>query len=223
MSFLDLLFPKRCVGCRKQGSYFCIRCQGLAKLQFPQVCPVCERNSIGGITHKWCRKKGYVPEGLFSVWVYEGVLRKLIWKLKYKFVSDMALEIAKAAMVQKWPEWLEQEFVVVPVPLHWVRQNWRGFNHAEEIARQIAGRSGSRMENLLTRSKYTASQVGKSEDERKKNIAGVFKLNDNVAMEQSSNILLFDDVWTSGATLLEATRVLKRAGFKKVWCLTLAR
>ena len=77
MGILDFLYPKRCVGCKKTGDYLCASCLSLAKLHFPQVCPVCERNSIDGLTHVRC-KKGFVPNGLISLWDYQGVPKKAI-------------------------------------------------------------------------------------------------------------------------------------------------
>lgn len=223
MSILDFLYPKRCAGCKQQGRYFCQKCQATAKHQFPQVCPICERSSIDGITHTLCKRKGNAPEGLFSVWVYEGTVRRLIGKLKYKFVSDTASDLVEAVLRVQFPEYLRQEFIIIPIPLHWTRQNWRGFNHTEELAKGIAAHNGWRVVNLLQRTRPTKAQVGLRETERRRNIEGVFKLANNATIEQSNNILLFDDVWTTGATMLEAVRVLKKAGFEKIWCLTLAR
>src|SRR3989344_6750086 len=91
---IEWLFPKKCVGCKTSGFYFCPQCANLAKPHFPQVCPVCEKPSIDGLTHKYCQNTIF-PNGMFCCWVYEGTIRKLIWKLKYKFISDMAQELAQ--------------------------------------------------------------------------------------------------------------------------------
>ncbi|MDO8599959.1 MAG: ComF family protein [bacterium] len=224
MSILDFLYPKRCAGCPSAGNYFCQKCQLGAKLQFPQVCPVCERSSIDGITHSLCKRRGNAPEGLFSIWVYEGVVRRLIGKLKYKFVSDAASDLVDAFLKIQLPEYLKQDFVVVPIPLHWSRQNWRGFNHTEELVKGIASKNGWRVVNLLKRTRPTKAQVGLREADREKNVFGIFAINPHYPLiTGNQSLLLFDDVWTTGATMLEASRTLKKAGFKKVWCLTLAR
>lgn len=232
MEIFDFFYPKHCVGCKKTGGYFCTSCQALAKLHFPQVCPVCERNSVGGVTHKGC-KKAWVPDGLTALWVYEGIPRKLILKLKYKFVSDIAECCATIAAdllkdlhqsTPDAPKWGSDKFTIVPIPLHWTRENWRGFNHAEELSKLLAKEMGWQFANLLVRKKLTSPQVGLKEKQRKSNLNGAFVLNPHYSkFTIPYSVLLFDDVWTTGATMKEACRVLKKAGFKSVWCLTLAR
>lgn len=231
MSILDLFYPKSCAGCRKIGTYFCPNCIANTRLHFPQVCPVCERPSLDGLSHTGCRAS-ISPEGLTSVWNFEGAPRKLITKLKYKFVEEVALSLASsAAGVLKniprtkpgSPNWTREKFTLVPVPLHWTRKNWRGFNHVEEIAKILAGLMGWDVVPLLTRPKKTRPQVGLKEDERKKNVEGIFEINPHSRFTIPDSVLLFDDVWTTGATIREATKTLKEAGCKRVWCLTLAR
>lgn len=229
-SILDFLFPKRCIGCKKQGSYFCPSCVESAKPHFPQVCPVCERPSPDGVRHKYCDKH-QTPSGLHSIWAYEGAPRKLIIKLKYRFISDIADELAEIVTnsLKSYKSlagnsvWLEEKVTVVPIPLHWKRENWRGFNQSEELGRQIASKMGWDFKNLLVRAKPTAHQVGLRGKSRRENVQGVFALNNHIAIQPSNNVIIFDDVWTTGATMKEATKVLKQSGAHSVWCLTLAR
>ncbi len=231
VSLLDLLFPKKCAGCGEFGTYFCASCIQAAKPCFSQACPVCERASIDGITHARCRK-GLTPDGLTSVWEYEKAPRELILKLKYKYVTDVGLSLAVPAsgtlknIIRSnpaSPKWTDKQLVLVPIPLHWTRNNWRGFNHVEEVGKILAQLMGWEMINLLVRSKMAKQQVGLKGKERKENIQGVFNLASNSPVSSLSQVVLFDDVWTTGATMLEAVKVLKKAGFKRVWCLTLAR
>ncbi len=219
------------MGCGKNGTYFCGLCIASSKLFFPQICPVCERPSLDGVTHKRCKKTG-VPDGLISIWVYQGAPRKLIQKLKYKFVRDIALSLASptAGLLKsiqrntpETPVWKDEKWVIVPIPLYWTRENWRGFNQSEEAADLLAALMGWKVTPILVRVKAGKHQVGLKARDRKGNVAGIFKLSNNLTIQPSSNIILFDDVWTTGATMLEAVKILKEAGFKKVWCLTLAR
>lgn len=232
LSLLDFLFPKRCAGCGKGGTYFCALCILSSKLHFPQVCPVCERNSNDGLTHIRCVQKD-LPDGLTAIWAYDGALRKLISKLKYKFVREMALSLSSsgAGMLKIMernspysPAWKKDKLVLVPIPLYWTRKNWRGFNHVEEMGKLLAGMMGWKMLPLLVRKRPTQPQVGLKEKQRRKNVQDAFaiKHHSSIAVWPNS-VLLFDDVWTTGATMLEACRVLKKAGTKRVWCLTLAR
>lgn len=233
MSILDLLFPRKCAGCGTAGTYFCPSCVAAAKLHFPQVCPVCERPSLDGIKHKWCYLP-YTSSGLTAIWAYEGVPRKLIHRLKYKYISEMAESLAQAAADtlksskqnrKDSPDWAGGRLLILPIPLHWMRENWRGFNHTEEVAKELARIMDWKVVNLLKRTKRTASQVGLKGDDRQKNIEGAFAVNPACPPEpwRRRDVLLFDDVWTTGATMRQATKVLKKAGFRNVWCLTLAR
>ncbi len=173
------------------------------------------------------------PDGLTAIWAYEGAPRKLIGKLKYKFVEEIALSLSSSAsgMLKIMernspysPRWEKDKLALVPVPLHWTRKNWRGFNHVEEVGKLLAGMMGWEVAPLLVRSVSTKPQVGLKGKERKKNIAGVFTLDPAYTLSTVHYaLILFDDVWTTGATMKEAAKVLKEAGFKKVWCLTLAR
>ena len=230
MCILDIIFPKKCAGCGEFGTYFCVSCIQSSKLYFPQACPKCERASIDGITHVRCRKR-LTPDGLTSVWEYEKAPRELILKLKYKYVTDVGLSLAVPASgtlknIKRSnptsPKWTDK-LILVPIPLHWTRNNWRGFNHVEEVGKILAQLMGWEMTNLLERSKMAKQQVGLKGKERKENVQGVFNLVSNPPASSLDTIILFDDVWTTGSTMLEATRVLKQAGFKRVWCLTLAR
>lgn len=235
MSILDIFYPKKCSGCQKKGVYFCKDCVGSSKSCFPQICPICGRASVDGVTHIRCKRRIY-PEGLTSLWNYEGVSKKAILKLKYKFVSDLVEELS-GIVVDKLktvpqnaigaPRWEDEKFTMVSIPLHWTKQNWRGFNHAEELAKAISVKMGWNYVNALSRTKMTRPQVGLREEERRRNMEGVFSLSPSLSPRFSeksySKVLLFDDVWTTGSTMLEATKVLKVAGFRYVWCLTLAR
>lgn len=204
---------------------------------------MCERLSVDGVTHKWCRKR-ISPDGLTSIWTYEGAPRKLISKLKYKFVKEAALSLSSAAagtlgVMERSspysPAWKRDKLVIVPVPLHWRRKNWRGFNHVEEAGKLLAQVMRWEALPLLVRRKPSKPQVGLKKKEREKNVQGIFAINKHARgtlatpalpagrRDIRDTFVLFDDVWTTGATMLEACRVLKEAGAKRVWCLTLAR
>lgn len=100
---------------------------------------------------------------------------------------------------------------IVPVPLHWTRYAWRGYNQAEEIAKVIANIAQKPMIHLLKRAHRAPYQSQVNKDERQQNVAGVFVLNKEKAHYKNKKILLIDDVMTSGATLQEAS--------KELWCL----
>lgn len=230
---LDLLFPKRCVGCKKFDSYFCVECVANIK-QAELVCPKCEKSAVGGQTHPICRRH-FGLDGLWSLGVYEDPLKKAIQKLKYdpKLVRDF-VPVLVDIILEYWARYQPFVFdqikkdggrgwVVIPVPLHWWRENKRGFNQSGEIGKLLSKNLGLEYSEILKRTRYTWSQAKLKSKERQKNIRGAFAVSDSALLSSYTNILLIDDVWTTGATLKECCYVLKRSGAKKVWALTLAR
>ncbi len=230
MNILDFIFPKRCVGCGSYGSYFCNNCINNIQ-QDNLVCPVCERSAIGGETHPLCRSK-YRLDGLWSLGVYQGSLKLAIQKLKYRWVTSIAQTLVDI-LVEYWAKfspWFFKDikktkgagWVVVPVPLYWTRQNLRGFNQSSLIGKLLSRSMGLGYSELLIRNRLTKTQVGRSSKDRKQNIKGAFSISATCTLPPA-NCLLIDDVWTTGSTLKECAYVLKRAGVKKVWAITLAR
>ena len=228
-SFLDLLFPRRCLGCGRSGGYFCASCINLVSLNNQDICPVCTKASIGGLTHYGCVSP-LALDGLTAVFNYRGLVKKAIKKLKYRFVSDLAEDLVEVFLSfcgenKAFGKFCQAENVaLVPIPLHPQRFRWRGFNQAELLGQLIAQNLGLKfLPEVLARTKKTLPQVDLMKIDRHKNIKNAFSLSRNIIISQYRNLVLFDDVWTSGATLKEAAKVLKRNGAEKVWGLTLAR
>jgi ComF family protein len=115
--------------------------------------------------------------------------------------------------------------ILVPIPLHKFRKNWRGFNQSELIGKYLSAAMGwDYLEDLLIRSKYKTPQTVLKIGDRKKNIKGVFTLNPKYKrhIAEYQNLILFDDVYTTGSTMKEAASVVKKAGVEKVYGLVLA-
>jgi ComF family protein len=219
----NLLFPRRCLGCGQEGNYFCQECLLALRLRKPLVCPVCQKPVIEGRTHSRCSTK-YSLDGLISVFAYQGIIRQAIGKLKYRFVTDLAKELIDLTTKHlAIPFKSQTPITLIPIPLHSRRQRWRGFNQAELLGKLLAKELGWNIRtDILVRSRHTKPQVELKGKKRKTNIKGVFQLKTGFE-KPKSKIVLFDDVWTTGSTLKEAGRILKRAGVKEVWGLTLAR
>lgn len=223
MNLLDFIFPPRCVSCGRPGRYLCPKCLPKIKIIEHQVCPVCERPAIGGATHPRCQTKDSL-DGLSSFFVYGGPIKKAIKKLKYKFVTDLAGELINMTSVA--PMDIGTPSALVSVPLHWRRLNWRGFNQSEILGKMMSARLKTRFApDLLIRKKYTQPQVKLKGKKRKENIENAFILNPRYQKLEIGHweLVIFDDVWTTGSTLRECCKVLKEAGAKKVWAMTLAR
>lgn len=223
---LDALFPKKCVGCGKLGSgYICDKCQ-VGLWEETQICPVCARGSRYGLPHSYCHKS-WDLDGLTAFWAYDGIAQKLIKKAKYRFFYDYLGEL----VVESGYLTLRSEFtqlvkfiaykpVITAVPLHPKRQQWRGFNQAEMIGQYLAKSWHLPYQNLLKRIKNTEHQVGRIRTDRLQNMQGAFAVK---KLSLPKNILLVDDVWTTGATLSECATTLKKAGAKTVWGVVLCR
>lgn len=224
---LDLIFPKRCVSCGKIGQYFCKECLSKIKFVENQVCPQCRRPSISSATHFRCQTKLSL-DGLISAVYYMGPARTAIHKLKYKFIFDLAAELTKIILSNQSMSTIlhnivKNDFVLVPIPLHFKREEARGFNQAEKIAAILAKKLSLEMVNdILVRVKDTRPQTGLPAKERRKNVIGAFKVV-NKREVADKNFILVDDLVTTGSTLKSAGLVLKRAGASKVWGLTFAR
>lgn len=231
-AILDLLFPKKCAGCGSTGSYLCINCVKEIK-QTDLVCPFCERPSLGGVVHSVCKRR-FGLDGLWSLGVYGGPLRIAIQKLKYKWVSEVARELVDVT-VEYWaknsPLLLDRikkdqgkSWIISAVPLHQARQKWRGFNQSELLAKLLASKLGLKYADSLKRIRNTKPQMKLLAAERKQNIKNAFSLLPVMNNEPiTQNVLLIDDVWTTGSTLKECCYILKRGGIKQVWALTIAR
>ena len=155
------------------------------------------------------------------------MVRKAILGLKYKFASQIAEDLAEFVInnLEKSKLTFGKNARFTTIPLYWRRENWRGFNQSELIGRAISSKLGWDFKpDLLKREKFVKPQTELRGEERRQNIRGVFALNPDLSNVKSQrSIVLFDDVWTTGATIKEAAKVLKRAGAKQVWGLTLAR
>lgn len=214
--FLDLLidfvYPKSCCVCGKLGESICKDC--LASLEYSeQICPECGEFSILGWTHKKCLKKTGM-DGLVAIYDYQDEkVRKIIDDIKFGFNRQLIKTTLHSCEFE-----IGSSFdLIVPIPLHFYRENWRGFNQAREIANLLAENIETPVIEALKRVKATKQQsMSLNKKEREKNIKDAFSVPDNVDL-QGKKILLVDDVFTSGASMKEACTVLKLAGAEFVW------
>lgn len=195
MGLIDFIFPKKCLECKTEGRYICESCIG--------------KVPVGGWIDLGETK-------VYSAWRYEGVVRKAIIALKYKFATEIADELVGYIKLKTSSQNL------VPIPLHWRRQNTRGFNQSELLGQKLASKMNWKYTpSLLIKSRPTPPQVGLKRDTRQSNLKGAFALNPKFKIPTS--VLIFDDVYTTGSTLKEVVKTLRNSGAKKVWCLTVAR
>jgi ComF family protein len=209
--FLDLIFPKFCLGCKREGNFLCQDCfstleiltshqkfngKNLADLYFP------------------VNYENFLIKKLISNFKYPPLIKELKKELAFVIVSHFLL-------LDKKPNF--SDFVLVPIPLSKKKLKWRGFNQAEEIAKELADfLKIPLISDCLIKIKETRDQVELSEKERRENVKGVFFVK-NKEKIIGKNVLLVDDVFTTGATMEEAARVLKETGAKKIVGIVVAK
>lgn len=223
---LDVLFPPLCLACdgylNDSQSKICLNCLAAIPLYHYIVCPVCLARTPDTDEKPACH-----PDARYLLAAashYDNpAIKALIKQLKYHGWQGLADELARLAIGIISARNMA-DFVVLPIPLHPARQRERGFNQAELLAIKIARKLNLPIINQnLIRIKDTGAQARtadwRAREENVRNSFSVVRYED----ARGKNILLIDDVFTSGATLNEAARVLKLAGAKKIIALVAAR
>lgn len=231
-SLIDLILPPVCFGCNLEGFYICPQC--LKKIQQFNyfICPSCARRDPEGILDRVCKEKSGLNRFLGApLPYYNDITKKILHSLKYAYVKDLALPLSKILI-----EFLDKnnfseivkgkngKIIIIPVPMHKFRKRERGFNQAEEIAKNISARYNLPLEgNVLIKTRNTEPQAEiKNYEERAVNIAGAFMCQNAEKLLNKIAVLL-DDVYTSGSTMRECAHVLKKSGAREVWGITVAK
>ncbi len=218
---LDWLYPPVCAGCGAAGDRWCADCRNNARLCAPPLCPLCGQSQTHDSLCYNCRKHRPHYTGLRSWAFFEGPLREAIHKLKYK--RDITLGDVLAKPLIQTLDTLGWRFdYVAPVPLAAGRLRERGYNQSAFLARPIAIAFDVPLSSkCMWRVRETHSQVGLSAEERIKNVAEAFAASPEIV--RAKDVLVVDDVTTTGATLDACAAALRNAGAKNVYGLTLAR
>ncbi|HHO69436.1 MAG TPA: ComF family protein [Gammaproteobacteria bacterium] len=223
-SIHDRLFPAACRLCRapaRDGLDLCRDC--LDDLPWlPPGCPRCALplDAGAGTPCGACSTRPPAYDGCIALFSYEFPVDHLVQQIK--FGADLALARSLGILLLRrlrecGPPAPDR---VVPVPLHPSRLSERGFNQARELARPLRA-AGLRLDDRLCRRiRRTPAQAGLPADQRRRNLRGSFEVRGPVA---GGHLLLVDDVMTTGATLEELARTLKRAGAARVEALVIAR
>lgn len=195
---LDLIFPRRCIGCGKWGKFICEDCQKTIRFYDRVVF-----QAIPGV------------DDVFVLAHYDGIVRAAIKEIKYRGTFGICQELAE--LISKNFRHKFSFDYLVPVPLAEKRLAERGFNQAEKLAKNL---KLAPVLNCLKRTRETRPQFDLKFKERKINVRNAFVANRNC---RDVSLCLIDDVATTGATLSECARALKKSGASKVYAICVAR
>ena len=209
--FLDCIFPNFCLECRREGEWWCADC----RQKFPFQLTVSAPHNLG-------QNKVYLDQVLaFFDYDESCPPARLLKQFKYSYARGIR-EVWQNVIADQIGKLVNyQDFTLVPVPLHAQRARERGFNQAyilAELVCELPGWNGGLNTNLK-RIRYTECQAGLNRERRLTNLDGAFAW---VDVSIPNKILLVDDVYTTGATMNECAKVLKKSGAKQVFGLVLA-
>ena len=218
---LNLLFPCTCCVChapvpeRRWGGA-CPQCWSSLIPIEPPFCPKCGEPApaIAGLCGLCLRAEHHFDYAR-SALLFTHTFREIIHHLKYADRVSLAKplgDILKECLQQHEFQGTQ----IIPVPLHRSRERVRGYNQAELIASRLGLPLSTR---LLRRRKNTPSQTGLTRNERKRNLAGAFEVKGKIR----GKLIIVDDVYTTGSTMSEIAKTLKKAGAERVEVLTVAR
>lgn len=220
---LEVLFPPMCIACHAAlaSGVLCTNCFARIALANTLFCGAC-RSRFG--EHKKTCHPGFPYRLGAPLSYHDEVVQALIYGLKFDGVRLAAVPLA--TLMNRYLASLPfsfQTYTAIPIPLGSARLRERGFNQSELLAREVAAHFALPLRaDALIRVRNTKPQSALTHAARRENVRGCFVVRDRDAV-QGRNILLIDDVVTSGSTLLEATAALKAAGARRVIALVAAK
>jgi len=233
-NFIDVLYPKCCRICHQRlktnsvDNLICIDCWSKIKKNVPPFCRRCGRTIKNNCFLKnicpQCQRTDFAFDRAFSPCVYEGVVKELISQFKYKGNDYIGTSLSRLLIdfVEDYNLELKLFDLIIPVPLHPKKLREREFNQAQILSKCLADKFGMELStNNLIRVRDTSTQTDLTDRERWRNMEGSFTVRNGSHLKRK-NILLIDDVLTTGATCCEASHALKEAGVAVIFVLTLA-
>jgi competence protein ComFC len=227
----SLLYPPACTLCggkTRAGEYLCEQCEAKVTRIVAPFCQQCSEPFEGAITSAFtcanCAHRSIYFDAAVAAYRGRGVVRQIIHDFKYGRQAHLQHIVARWLCEALDDERLRgrQFDLIVPVPLHPTRQRERGFNQADLLAKLLSARISIPCKPVLERIRYTTPQTALDRTERMENLHNAFRLRKNTDV-RGLQVLLIDDVLTTGSTLSECARVLKRAGASSVHAAMAAR
>ncbi len=221
-ALLDLVLPPHCAACGEVGAGLCRACVAQIRWIDTDACRCCGQPLAQGQGTRCpaCWRAPLAIDGIVTAAEYSGPVRAAVLRFKYRYRRDLARALEEVLL--RGATRLPPADLVIPVPLHPMRQRVRGFNQAEGLARALAHHLGCRYDGrALVRVRLTPPQAGLSRLERRRNLADAFRADPPRVAGQ--RIVVVDDVCTTGSTLEACAAALRAAGAIEVWGCAIAR
>lgn len=228
---LELFYPSRCHLCgeiAEVNSVICDACEDKIERIGDNRCDICgkrfEAQYIGSRLCGDCILHKPAFDCVRAFARYKEPMSEMVQRLKYKREFQFLDWMTNALLQVYQREYSGENFaLIIPVPLHWRRLLWRGYNQALILAKPLSKKLGIPLApDILVRTRHTSHQVGLSPAKRKENIKASFRVK-NRNLVEGKKILLVDDIVTTGVTVDEAAKTLKKSGADRVCVLALAR
>jgi len=230
---MSIIFPRTCASCGETLPFngknnICNSCFDGFEKNKGLICKRCSAPLKDGGAHCYDCKDGknIYFEVLKAPYVYQDKIKKVIKKFKYSdrtfLAADFACSMSKLIIKEEWCKDID---IIIPVPLHFIKQFRRGYNQSFLLAKHI-GRYLNKpvCKDILFRKKNTKAQFGLGRQEREKNLENNFVLSDKYAdFIKGKKVLLVDDVATTCTTINQCSKILKKSKAKKVYAVTIAR
>ncbi|MDD2656089.1 MAG: ComF family protein [Patescibacteria group bacterium] len=222
-SIKDIFFPVNCLNCAKEGDFVCEECLKTLDLSGVFCCPVCHQENKTGDYCLGCQPLFIDAEIAVTKYDEQDLIGEIMHCFKYQYVEDLEKTIEKMIASFLSNNDLPEFDAITFVPLHGRRYIERGFNQSEKIAVILAKKMHKPVVNLLKRTRYTKPQAKFKRQERLVNLKDAFEFCYKKQDFKNKNVILVDDVFTTGSTMQECAKVLKLNKVAKVIGFSLAR
>ena len=205
---LDWLAPHTCRGCGRIGDVICARCKKYISEKNFNICPICKNPKLTGK----CPHCPNFPES-YCLGKREGILQILIHDFKYDSTRAIGVVLSEL-LTGKLPDF-PKDSIIVPLPTSTRHIRERGFDHTLFITKRISKIKNLKVEKLFIRTANTV-QVGSNRKTRLEQAEHAFSINPSIGIKKDVIYILFDDVWTTGASMNAAIKKLREAGAKRI-------
>ena len=208
---LDFIWPRFCLSCKKEGSLCCAQCQ--------------KKIELLDISYQaWPDEEKFIFEKCYVCLDFQQIFtQKLIKTFKYQYIQELSTVLSDILYRQSQKINLPANTIISNIPLHLKKKKQRGFDQTEVLAKNLSQKINLPYQKLLKRIKFNKTQARLNKAERLLNVENIFTNTQKMCDSEAACVLLIDDIATTGATLNEAARVLKLAGYSHIIALVLAK